>query len=213
MSRAPLSGALLTRNYVQMRLFAAALAGAAFLALWGTAAYAADTTPFDHAGFHLVLPAGYTEQPNLEQTAVDGFHKGDPGDTVQAFAWSSAARNVFFLVQVTTSSQAVPAGTFRTNLEAMNKAIPPAMGLASVAPALSDDGTVMTGTFEGASDKVDTLAMTQGMVDKDRHVHAYSLMCMMVEPPAPSAQADCHALLGSFQLTLDKSTLLPLEAK
>ena len=196
-----------------MRFVAAALACAAFIALTGTGVYAADATPVDQAGFHLVLPAGWTEQPNLEQTAVDGFHKGDPGDAVQAFAWASAARNVFVLVQVTTSSQPVPAGTFRTNLEAMNKAIPPAMGLAKVTPALSDDGTVMIGTFEGASDKVDTLAMTQGMVDKDRHVHAYSVMCMMVEPPAPSAQADCHALLGSFQLTLDKTTLLPLEAK
>ena len=196
-----------------MRLVAAALACAAFLALSGTAVYAADATPFDQAGFHLVLPAGWTEQPNLEQTAVDGFHKGDPGDAVQAFAWASAARNVFLLVQVTTSSQPVPAGTFRTNLEAMNKAIPPAMGLSSIAPALSDDGTVMTGTFEGADDKIDTLAMTQGMVDKQRHVHAYSVMCMMVEPPAASAQTACHALLGSFQLTLDKTTLLPLEAK
>src|SRR5690348_3581436 len=93
---------------LQMRFVAAALACAAFLALTGTGVYAADATPVDQAGFHLVLPAGWTEQPNLEQTAVDGFHKGDPSDAVQAFAWASAARNVFLLVQVTTSSQQIP---------------------------------------------------------------------------------------------------------
>lgn len=196
-----------------MRFMAAAFACAAFL-IGSLAAVSADEgTPVDQAGFHVLLPAGWTEQPNLEQMAVEGFHKGDPGDPIQAFAWANSADTEFLLIQVTTSTQQIAQGQFRTNLQAMHGAIPVAMGYSSIKPSLTDDGTIMTGTFEGASPKIDTLAMTDGMIDSGRHLRAFSVMCMMVAPVTEGARTDCRALFDSFAVTLDRTTLLPLEAK
>lgn len=173
-----------------------------------------DGTPFDSAGFHLTLPSGWTEKPSLEQLAADGFRKSDPDDPMQAFVWADAQGTEFLLVQVMSSHAQIPAGQFRSNLEAMQKAIPQGMGVASsVQPTITDDGAVMTGTFESASKNTDTLAISQGLVDATRHLRAFSVMCMMPSPVAQSTRADCRALLASFQITLDRTTFLPLESQ
>lgn len=196
-----------------MRFAAAAFVCAALLAGSFAIASADGGTPFESAGFHLMLPGGWTEKPNLEQLAVKGFQKADPGDPVQAFAWANPQSTEFLLVQALSSSAQIPAGEFRSNLEALNKAIPAGMGASTVTPAITDDGLVMTSTFESVGKNVDTLAQSEGLVDNTRHLRAYSVMCMMVTPVTDSARADCRALLASFAITLDRATFLPLEPK
>ena len=196
-----------------MRLAAAAFLCAAFLAGSFTIVSADEGKPFEEAGFHLMLPGGWIEKPNLEQLAVNGFRKGDPDDPVQAFAWANPQNTEFLLVQVLSSSAQIPAGQFRSNLEAMHKAIPRGMGASAVTPSITDDGAVMTSTFESVGKDVDTLAQSEGLVDNTRHLRAFSVMCMMASPVADGARADCRALLASFKITLDRATFLPLEPK
>lgn len=161
--------------------------------------------------FSIAVPDGWTESAALEKAAVDGFHKGDPDDPIQAFAWSNPKSNIILLVQSTTSAGQLDQGTFRTNLVAMHKAIPKSMGLTGAHASVSDDGHVMTGNLEGDLGTAHVLMTNEGMIDSGRHLRAYSVMCMMLSPVSDSARADCHALLSSFKVTLDPSTFLPLE--
>lgn len=195
-----------------MRFTAAALLCTAFLVGSFAAASADGSTPFEQAGVHLMLPSGWAEMPRLEVLSVDGFHKGDPTDPVQAFAWANPQRSVFVLVQVTSTVAQVPENAFRSNLTAMQEAIPASMGLTSlVRSSVTDDGTVMTGSIEGQMNALHVVMTNEGMVDSGRHLRAFSVMCLLREPVSDGARAACASVQHSFKVTLDRQTFLPLE--
>lgn len=172
------------------------------------------TTP-DQVGFTIAVPDGWVEQPSVEQATVSGFQKADPNDTDVAFAWSSSDAGIVAIVQAMTSSSQIKSGTFRANSEAMVNAITQSMGLTGSHSALSDDGTVVTGNADGdyGSSNMHVVMINQAMIDSTRHLRGYSAVCAMRQPVSDSARSACTALLSSFKVTLDPSTLLPLEPK
>jgi hypothetical protein len=80
---------------------------------------------------------------------------------------------------------------------------------------MADDGTVVTGNAEGdyGQTHMHLVMINQAMVDSTRHLRGYSVVCAMRQPLTDSARSTCAGLLNSFKITLDPSTLLPLEAK
>lgn len=169
----------------------------------------------DQAGFTIAVPGGWVEQPTVEQATVSGFHKSDPDDTDVAFAWSSSDASVVAIVQAMTSSSQIKAGTYRANSEALVNAVAQSMGMKGAHSTVGDDGTVVTGNADGdyGSAQMHLVMINQAMVDSTRHLRGYSAVCAMRQPVTDSARSTCTALLNSFKVTLDPSTLLPLEAK
>lgn len=186
-----------------------------FLLAAGALSVARASDATDQAGFTIALPDGWAEQPSVEQATLGGFKKADPDDSDVAFAWSDPANAIIVIVQAMTSSAQIKTGTYRANSEALLKSIAQSMDMTGIHSTISDDGTVVTGNADGdyAALKMHLVMINQAMVDSTRHMRGYSTVCAMRQPVTDSARSTCAALLNSFKVTLDPSTLLPLEAK
>jgi hypothetical protein len=194
-----------------MRFAVAVMASAIVLAGGVRAARASDAAA--QAGFTISIPDGWTERTTVEQATVDGFHRSDPGDADVAFAWSSADNGVVTIVQAMTSAKQVPQGSFRSNGVAMHNAIIESLGMTDAKSSESDDGTVVTGQAEGDLNTLHLIVFNQAMVDSARHLRGYSAVCAIRLPVTDAGRSTCDAVLHSFKVTLDPSTILPLESK
>jgi hypothetical protein len=194
--------------------FVAALSAALVLNFSGVA-LSQDAKSPTTAGFSVSIPSSWTERPNFETLAVQGFKKSDPDDTDLAFAWGNPENTAFVLVQATTSKAAVKAGTFRTELTSFHNAIRDTTTSASTTTwSLTDDGTTMTSKQEGdMQQSLHVVGLNEGVVDSARHLRGFSAMCILPKPVATSARSACDSILASFKITLDAGTLLPLEPK
>ena len=192
--------------------FAAAVVSSALL-ISGTAAAARASTQMDRAGFTLAVPSDWTERPSVEKATVDGFHQSDAQDADTAFAWNNADGSVVVIVQSMASAAQIKAGTYRSNSTALVQAVVQSMGMTGAHSTIGDDGTAVTGNAEGDLGAMHVVMINEGMVDSTQHLRGYAVMCGMRTPVTDESRTACTTLLNSFKVTLDPSTLLPLEAK
>jgi hypothetical protein len=202
------------REELAVRLRAPIVLSAALFLCFSAAAQSQESKSPATAGFSVTIPSTWTERPNFESLAVQGFKKADPNDTDLAFAWGNPDNTAFVLIQATTSTALVRDGTFRTELTSFHTAIRDTTTAASTTTwDLSDDGTTMTSKQEGdMQTSLHVVGLNEGAIDSGRHLRGFSAMCILPKPVGAAARSACDSILASFKITLDASTLLPLEA-
>jgi hypothetical protein len=182
----------------------------------GSAAAAETDSSFNQSGFRVSVPAGWTERPDLAQKAADGERQAVPQGSIlsaRQFAWSNSKHSVFVLIQALRESAQVADGQIRATLQGEQEAAPQSDGVDATA-SINDDGTVMTGLFEGTSSNgYYVVQHTDAMVDSDRHLNLIAVSCAIRVPLAKDDRAACQSFIDAYNLTIDRSALLPLEPK